>query len=152
MGNTSTAVETNRGYMRRYVREEGSRTRRGLVVAWHDQSLLEGVLYDWIDVGFSLKSSKDLDWNPITAEDFAVERLRRNPMVFGITKSSDPRGAWRLTSPWENEFNMYMDHNFPDMNQESLRLLRNAVGSALMDILQKPNRGCNVPLEALGVK
>lgn len=139
--------QTKRNYMRRYVRD-GFRNKKGLVIARFVETEDSEKPF-FVDVGFSLKSAKDIDWNPVTAEDVAKLRLEQSQIMFPVLPSGDRFVIDDFTL--RNVYDNYMDTRYPDMNPASRAMLFNEVSAIVRDVANKPNRTCHVPIEALGV-
>lgn len=138
--------QTKRNYMRRYVRD-AFRNKKGLVIARFVETRdVERPFF--VDVGFSLKSAKDINWNAVTAEDTAKLRLEQLPMMFPVAPSGDRFviDDFKLREVYDS----YMNSRYPDMNPASRAMLFSEVSAIVRDVANKPNRTCHVPIEALG--
>lgn len=138
--------QTKRNYMRRYVRD-AFRNKKGLVIARFVETRDTEKPF-FVDVGFSLKSAKDINWNAVTAEDTAKIRLEQFPMMFPVAPSGDRFviDDFKLREVYDS----YMNSRYPDMNPASRAMLFSEVSAIVRDVANKPNRTCHVPIDALG--
>jgi hypothetical protein len=135
-------MSLKKNYMRRYVRD-GFRNKKGLVIA----RFVENTGQYFVDVGFSLKSAKDIDWNPVVAEDLAKIRLEQQPMIFEAKRSGDT--FFVEDSTLALSYNKYMNARYPEMNPASRAMLFTEISSIVRDVANKPNRTCYAPLASV---
>jgi len=128
-----------RNYMRRYVRHGDQ--KKGLVIGRYDGET------NTIVMGFSLKSSKDVNWNAVSAEDFALLRMKSCPIRIAPL---NVRGVLVVTEDMRQRiFDTYIRTYTPELNVNSRNALYNTFTSLVSDICMKPNRSCHVPKAAV---